>query len=404
MDTESNNNITLFYPDRLDKTNAEEYKEKFFKELDGIPEDATVVCDIEGTEYISSAGLRLAMMIKKKFKNTLFENVGDVVYDIFETTGMTELFSVKRKPKKIDPITTPPIARGSNGEVYIIEKDIIVKMFSVKTTPEEIHEEWKNAKTAFVLGVPSVICYAMVTDGKRLGIMFERMETSSLATVIYGDYEHFDDYAGRFAGLLKEMHSIHDEKHELHRVKDGFLSLLERADYLTEDEKDKIIAFLEAIPHRDNVVHGDFHPNNIGENMGELILLDLAEIGYGHPIFDFIATYYDLVLSGETTGKEHPEITKQFFGLTVDELGRLWDITLEQYFPDLTSEKKQYFNETMNMMLGFKLLLFPALHPNHEKEKHEQWLSLGRERFVDHYDEVISRIQTIDEMICGEAG
>lgn len=390
---------TLVFPEKLDVTNAEKYKGIFFTELAALPEDTTIICDVENTEYISSAGLRLVLLIKKRFKDTVFINVGDVIYDIFESTGMTELLDVKRKPKKIEPITTAPLARGSNGEVYVIENDIIVKMFSAKTTIEEIHEEWKNAKTAFVLGVPSVLCYAMVTDGERFGTMFERMKTASLATVIYGDYEHFDDYAKRFAGLLKEMHSIRDKKHDLHKVNDGFLSLVERADHLTEDEINRMMEFLKAVPERENVVHGDFHPNNIGENMGELILLDLAEIGYGHPLFDFIASYYDLILSGETVGVEHPEVTKQFFGLSVEELRKLWDILVENYFPGITEEKKKFFNETIDWMLGFKLLLFPVLHPNHPKEKHEAWIKLGRERFIDHYEEVMSRIEEIDKMI-----
>ena len=135
--------------------------------------------------------------------------------------------------------------------------------------------------------------------------------------------------------------------------------------------------------------------------MGELILLDLAEIGYGHPVFDFIASYYDLVLSGQTVGAEHPEITKRFFGLSVEELAKLWDILLDHYFPGITADQKNFFNETINMMLGFKLMLFPVLHPNHTREKHKAWIQLGRERFMDHYEELMPRVGVMDEMIQG---
>lgn len=394
-----NDKYTLIFPERLGTNNAEEYRDRFLKETENLPEGTTIVCDLSQTEYLSSSGLRVLLLLQQRLPHLELINVADLIYGILEETGMTSFLSVERKPHEIAPIKSAPLAQGSNGEIYVIENDIIVKMFSEKTTREAIREEWQNAKTAFMLGVPSVICYAMVTDGERLGIMFERMKTTSLAAVIYSDYEHFDEIAGRFATLLKGVHRIEDENHQLHSVKEAFSDLIENASYLQEEERAKMRDFLKAVPERDHVVHGDFHPNNIGETMGELILLDMAEIGYGHPLFDFIATYYDLILSGETVGVKHPEVTKQFFGLEVEELRNLWEVLLQNYFPELTEKKKRDFSETINRMLGFKLLLFPVLHPNHPKEKHDAWIALGRERFIEHFDEVMDSIAGIDEMI-----
>ena len=366
--------------------------------------DTAAVADLTDTNYLSSSGLRLILTLAKKRPELSLIHVRPEVYEVLDMTGLVKKMRIERQIMKIDPITTDPIARGSNGEVYAIEKDTIVKMFSNKTTADEIREEWQNAKIALTLGVPSAICYSVVTDGERLGIMFERMETTSLASLVYADYDNFAMYAEEFAQLLKEMHEIRDELHELHSVKEAFLSLIEKADYLPAEEREKMTAFLHAVPDRDNVVHGDFHPNNIGEVFGELILLDMAEIGYGNPLFDFIASYYDLVLSGATVGKEHPEVTKKFFGLEVAELAKLWDSVVDQYFTGADEEKKNFFNETINWMLGFKLLLFPELHPNHPKETHDRWLALGRERFLDYYEEVMKRIPEIDGMIAESLG
>ncbi len=398
------NKHVIPFPERLDATNTADYMEKMGKEVDEISPETELVADLTQTVYLSSSGLRLILTLAKKRPDIHVINVPPEVYEVLDMTGLNKKIHISRKIMTIDPITTEPIARGSNGEVYAVEKDIIVKMFSDKTTKEEIREEWHNAKIALTLGVPSAICYSVVTDGTRLGIMFERMETTSLASLIYADYDHFDKYAEDFADLLKEMHEIRDSDHELHNVKEAFAALIEKVDYLEEPERQKMSAFLDAVPERDNVVHGDFHPNNIGEVFGELILLDMAEIGYGNPLFDFIASYYDLVLSGKTTGKEHPEVTKRFFGLEVEELTRLWDIVLKRYFPDMDPEKKQFFEETVEWMLGFKLLLFPVLHPKHSKEKHAQWIRLGRERFIDHYEELMNRIEKIDQMIADAIG
>ena len=404
MDTQNGQTKVIRFPERLDAANTAQYLEQFTQEVEAIPTDIAVIGDLTDTEYVSSSGLRLILTLAKKRPDLSLIHVRPEVYEVLDMTGLTKKMRIERQIMKIAPIISEPIARGSNGEVYAIEKDTIVKMFSNKTAADEIREEWQNAKIALTLGVPSAICYSVVTDGERLGIMFERMETTSLASLVYADYDNFSKYAEEFAQLLKEMHEICDTMHELHSVKETFQSLIEKADYLPEEEREKMTAFLNAVPERDNVVHGDFHPNNIGEVFGELILLDMAEIGYGNPIFDFIASYYDLILSGATVGKEHPEVTKKFFGLEVAELAKLWDCVVDYYFAGADAEKKAFFNETVDWMLGFKLLLFPELHPNHPKETHDRWLALGRERFLAHYEEIMKRIPEIEEMIAESLG
>ena len=245
--------IKILFPKRLDTSNVDDFRNELeaseetrtlFEKASDSEKMDSVVLDMENTEYISSAGLRLIMLIRKHNVNTSMINVCSEVYDILEMTGFSSVLQVKRKAMRIDRIGREPIARGSNGEIYALEDDTIVKMFTSRTSMEAIEEEWKNAKTAFSLGIPSVICYAMVTDGERMGIMFERMQTTSLDTLIYSDYEHFDLYAERFADLLMELHGTHDSGHELHEVRELFYSLLEQVDYLTQEEKDEMNAFL----------------------------------------------------------------------------------------------------------------------------------------------------------------
>ena len=54
--------------------------------------------------------------------------------------------------------------------------------------------------------------------------------------------------------------------------------------------------------------------------------------------------------------------------------------------------------------MGFKMLLFPVLHPNHPKETHDRWIRLGKERFIDHFEELMQRIPEIDQMIAEALG
>lgn len=40
------------------------------------------------------------------------------------------------------------------------------------------------------------------------------------------------------------------------------------------------------------IVHGDFHPDNVLVRDGDLILIDMADVMTGHPIFDLLSLYF----------------------------------------------------------------------------------------------------------------
>ena len=43
---------------------------------------------------------------------------------------------------------------------------------------------------------------------------------------------------------------------------------------------------MDAIPESDTVVHGDFHSKNVMIRNGELVLVDMANLTTGHPLYD----------------------------------------------------------------------------------------------------------------------
>lgn len=385
--------FTIVFPKRLDTENAPVFEKQTLNQIKDLPPKTEMIFDMENMSYISSAGLRVILRIRKRFPKCTAINVGREVYDILEPVGFTSLITIRRKPMIIPRVEGDPIARGSNGEIYILQDDIIVKMFTEKTLLEEIEEEWSKARTAVSLGIPSVICYAVVNDGKRNGIMFEKLRTKTLDKLIYADYEKFDMYADMFAELFHDIHQTRDLRKELTSVVEQQISLVERADYLTEEERENLKTFLKAVPESDTVIHGDFHPRNIGSAGEELIAMDMAEIGYGHPVFDFMSTYYDLVFSG----KAFPEVTPFFFGLEIPDLKRLWDRMLQSYFGGLTEQKADWLNEMLDELVGLRTILLPVLHPNKTKAKHDEWIRIGRERLTGKLEELSEKIRKFDE-------
>jgi anti-anti-sigma factor len=84
---------------KIDSTNINLVEERLHNELDGFKGDVIIDCD--ELEYISSAGLRIVLKIKKDFPNTKIINCNQAVYEIFEMTGFTEMMDIEKGYRKI---------------------------------------------------------------------------------------------------------------------------------------------------------------------------------------------------------------------------------------------------------------------------------------------------------------
>ena len=58
---------------------------------------ASVVFDAEDLEYISSAGLRVLLHVRKNNPEMKIINVSSEVYEVFEVTGFSQMLSIERK-------------------------------------------------------------------------------------------------------------------------------------------------------------------------------------------------------------------------------------------------------------------------------------------------------------------
>lgn len=80
---------------RIDTTTAPQLEEAILPEIDGASE---VVIDFKNLEYISSAGLRLLLMLQKKMNaasgSFKILNVNDFVMEVFEMTGFKDILTI----------------------------------------------------------------------------------------------------------------------------------------------------------------------------------------------------------------------------------------------------------------------------------------------------------------------
>ena len=88
--------LTFYLEGELNSYNAEDVE----KEIDAAIAEGgfdTVVFDIDGLRYMSSAGLRIVAKLKQQYDDFSIINMADDIYEVFVMVGFDGLISIKRK-------------------------------------------------------------------------------------------------------------------------------------------------------------------------------------------------------------------------------------------------------------------------------------------------------------------
>ena len=93
--TTEENKLIVKVEGRLDTATAPELEQEL---NDAIDEAEELVFDLEGLEYLSSAGLRILLASQKKMAakgGMKVTNVNDVIMEIFEITGFSDILTIE---------------------------------------------------------------------------------------------------------------------------------------------------------------------------------------------------------------------------------------------------------------------------------------------------------------------
>ena len=348
-----NNKLTIFLEGRIDTNNAAQVEKELTEET-GKSAGAEIVIDADKLEYISSAGLRVLMKLRKQQKAPFaVVNVSRDVYDIFETTGFTELMDVRKKLREISVEGCELVGEGGNGKVYRLDDDKIVKLYS-DASMDSVKREQEYARTALVNGVPTVIPYDVVKCGDNYGVVFELVKSDTLGHTISTHPEKMDELTDKYVELAKKLHSTHIPKGKITDVRDLLRNRLEGiAEWTTEEERKILAGIVDRMPESDTILHNDLHPGNIMIQDGEFVLIDLAEVTVGPKALDLAAIYRDMIAGART----RPDVTEKSLGMPVDmveQIGRLFFVKYTGITdPDAL---KDYFGK-MGLLFAFNTVL-----------------------------------------------
>lgn len=341
---------------RIDASNAAQTEEKIFGIKNENPGKHTVV-DADNLEYISSAGLRVILRLRKEEPKLAIINVAPDVFEVFDMTGFTDMVTVEKAYQRMSVEGCEFIAKGANGAVYRYDAETIIKTYFAKDALPEIKQERENARKAFVLGINTAIPYGIVRVGDGYGTVTELLNATSITKLIRQNPDDMTEAVKYYVDMLKSIHAVEVEDGEVPDMKEIALDWARFVTaHIPEEQGRKLISLIEAVPKQNTLMHGDYHTNNIMVQNGEPLLIDMDTLCMGHPVFELASMYNAFLGFSELD----PEDVMRFMGYTRETSERFWNTSLKLY---LETDDEKYCKqiEDKARVIGYVRMLRRAL-------------------------------------------
>ena len=324
--------VTLILAGRLDTATSAKASADIERALATVPVISRLTCDAGQLEYISSSGLRILLSLAKRYKDFRITEVQSLVYEVLDTTGFTKIMTVERALRQLSVEGCEVIGVGGVGTVYRLDGDTIIKVFREGTTIEEVRREITMSKEAFVMGMPTAISFDVVRVGSQYGLIYELLQADTLSACIKREPERIDEFARKYAELFHQLHAIEvpggssvpcaieRERQQIRHIRR----------YFPQESIDLMLRIVDAIPDANRLLHLDLQTKNAMVQNGELMLIDMGEVGYGHPLLDLGHAYSAMV----TLVGDYDKI----IGMPRELGQKLWSRAIDYYLEGMPAE------------------------------------------------------------------
>ncbi len=381
--------LTITLLKRIDSNNAPDVDKEIFSLIEECGAKS-VILDAAETEYISSAGLRVVLKLKKTVEDSKIINASPEVYDIFSITGFIDIIEVKKAFREISVEGCEIIGKGGHGTVYRLNGDTILKLYSENEPLNEIEREIEYARNAFVAGIPTAIPFDVVKCNGSYGSVFELLNADTLGNVLAANPDKYDEYSKKYVALVNTLHTTEADTNRLSSIKDLYNKWAdEMAELLSAEEIEILHEIINSVPDRNTFVHGDIHPNNVMVQDGELVFIDLADMTYGHPVFD----YMGMALTHVIAGSRAPQRTVQIMGIDYEMGLRLWNDLVKTRFGSLGEEGMKQMNGLLTAFGMMKFTVASAVNKSTPKELKETLINVSRQTFFPNAKNLIGAVK-----------
>lgn len=280
------------------------------------------------------------------------------------------------------------IGEGENGHVYRLDEETIIKVMDKKTVNDALIErEKKNAREAFVLGVPTAISYQIADVDGSPGIIYEKLEGKTIQELVADDPERMEELVAKEARLLKRVHQIHvPEETALSPLEELFLERLrDVSEFMTVSEVEQLQKLIGTLSGRRNYIHGDYHHGNVIVNGKELFLIDMFNSSYGHPMYDLMSHY----MLGAQIAKADPKAVEKLYGWKSERVLAAWDCFVEAYFEERSAVERKMLSDMVVFYSWVRQLVYLKRLKFLTNDMRNAIVAQARSEFFPYIDEKI---------------
>ncbi|MBQ8008897.1 MAG: anti-sigma factor antagonist [Bacteroidaceae bacterium] len=372
---------TLKIIGRLDTYAASKIAGQITQELEECGEIRQLVCDLEELDYISSSGLRIMLGLAKKYKNNFsIIEANPTVYQVFETTGFVKLMKIEKALRRLSVEECQEIGKGGVGVVYRLDDDTIIKVFREGTTMQELKNEINMAKEAFVMGMPTAISFDIVRVGNQYGLVYELLNAETLSACLKRNPERLEELAKLYAGLFRQLHSIEVPQGSSipSALENEIKAINHIGRYFDQESLDILMEIVKSIPKGNRLLHCDLQSKNAMLQGDELMLIDMGEVGYGHPLTDLGHSYSAMVtLLGDYAS---------IIGLPQELAVKLWHRMIHHYFEGASEEEITHRIHQIEVVSCVRAFSWLSLSDSFPEEVIRMCQDAFKERVADRKD------------------
>ena len=383
---------TLTLCGRLDTSVSSDVKAQIDQHLDHAGTISHLTLDANKLDYISSSGLRILLSLVKRFSNFKIVGVNAEVFDVLNMTGFVKLMTVERALRQVSLDGCEILGIGGVGTVYRLNDDTIIKVFREGTTMDEVRHEITMSKEAFVMGMPTAISFDVVQVGSQYGLVYELLQAHTLSTCIKHHPERLDFFARQYAQLFRQLHAIEVPAGSAlpNALDHARQQVLHIRRYFPQQAIDLLLHILDAIPAGNRLLHLDLQAKNaMIQGDDELMLIDMGEMGYGHPILDLAHAYSSMVLF---IGDYDTVV-----GIPRDMGNKLWDLAINYYFEGLPADVIALRKEQIAAVACIRNYSWLALSDSFPQQLIDECVALFNQRVAARRDYLLDVCKTIKD-------
>ena len=386
-----NGEVMLKLSGRLDTATSMQTSNDIDELLNTAGTIQRLTIDAGELEYIASSGLRILLTLAKRYKDFRIIDVSPEVYDVLNMTGFTKIMNVERALRQLSIEGCEMIGVGGVGTVYRLDGDTIIKVFREGTTMDEVSQEITMSKEAFVMGMPTAISFDVVKVGNQYGLVYELLHAKTLSDCIKQSPERIDEYAHKYADIFRQLHQIQVPEdtcvpnaleHERNQV-------LHIRRYFPQEGIDLLLQILDTIPAGRSLLHLDLQAKNVMLQGEEMMLIDMGEVGYGHPLLDLAHAYSSLVLF---VGDYEKTI-----GISRELGNELWNRGINYYLEGLPEEVVAQRKEQIKAVACIRNFSWLALSDSFPEDVINECRALFDQRVTSQRDHLLEVCKTLKD-------